>query len=76
MTYSQSTMVFGYQAGQTGGFDKHTYISDDNLATVVTAGYFARNPRFTLKVDDVIECQLGDGYHVLTVTAIDSAEAV
>ena len=76
MAYSQSTMTYGFQAGQTGGFDIHTYKSADNLATVVTAGYFERNPRVTLKVDDIIACQLGDGFVQLTVVSEDSAEAV
>jgi hypothetical protein len=74
--YSQSTMVQGPSAGDTGGFTLYTYKSADNLATVVTAGYFALNPRFTFKVDDVIACQLGDGYAELSVTAEDSAVSV
>jgi hypothetical protein len=76
MAYSQSTMVQGPSAGATGGSTVYTYKSSDNLAAVVTAGYFARNPRFTFLVDDLIFCQLGDGYAELTVTAEDSAVSV
>ena len=76
MSYSQSTMNLASNAGLTEGFDIYTYKSSDNLATVVTAGYFAINPRFNFSVDDIIVAQLGDGYQELTVTAADSAVSV
>lgn len=76
MSYSQSTMNLASNAGLTEGFSLYTYKSADNLATVVTASYFAANPRFTFAVDDIIVAQLGDGYAELTVTAEDSAVSV
>jgi len=76
MSYSQSTMNLASNAGLTEGFDIYTYKSDDNLAAVVTADYFLRNPRFTFSVDDIIVAQLGDGYAELTVTSESSAVSV
>lgn len=73
MSYSQSTMNLAANAGLTEGFSLYSYKSSDNLAAVVTPGYFAVNPRFTFAVDDVIVAQLGDGYVELTVTSESSA---
>ena len=72
--YSQSTMNQAANSGLTRGVSVYTYKSDDNLAEVITAGYFTINPRFTFTAGDIIIVQLGDGYEELE--AVNETSAV
>lgn len=74
MPYSQSTMAQIGNGRPKESINVYTYASDDNLATVVTAGYFTINPRINFTPKDLILAQLGDGYVVLET--VDETSAV
>ena len=74
MAYSQSTMVQIGNGRPQASINVYSYVSDDNLAAAITAGYFTINPRFDFQAKDLIHAQLGDGYVVLE--AVDAISAV
>jgi hypothetical protein len=74
MAFSQSTLSQFGNGRPSSSINVYSYKSADNLAAVITAGYFTINPRIDLQAKDLIHAQLGDGYVVLE--AVDEVSAV
>ena len=76
MPFSQSTMYPISNPGSRQSNRGYMYASADELATVVTAGYFAPSDRLPLQAGDFVFAYLGDGSKLLAMVSATAAEEV